>query len=105
MTPHDSRNIRCCRERATPRRKRGRLNLGLADEIEERAAVAQHEAGVPPDHGPGLLLQVNAPADVDEEYLQSVTDVIGKALDQCCKNISSHKQATGVRLCQAGVGG
>jgi galactokinase len=37
--------------------------------------------------------------------LQSVTDVIGKALDQCCKNISSHKQATGVRLCQAGVGG
>jgi hypothetical protein len=25
----------------------GTLNLGVADEIEERAAVGQHEAGVP----------------------------------------------------------
>ncbi len=36
------------------------------------------------------LPKVNAPADVDEEHWQWVTDVIGKVLDQCCRK---HQQS------------
>ena len=81
---HDSSDIGSCQERVTSRSELKRLDPFVADELEERAAVAQHEGGFPAEFALAFAhLQVNTPGDVDEEVWQRAVDAMGRVLDQC----------------------
>jgi hypothetical protein len=47
MMVQSSSDIGCCQEGVTPRSEPKQLDRDLTDENQERAAVAQHEAGFP----------------------------------------------------------
>jgi hypothetical protein len=81
---HNSSDIGSCQERVTSRSELKRLDPIVADELEERAAVAQHEGGFPAEFALAFAhLQVNTPGDVDEEVWQRAVDAMGRVLDQC----------------------
>lgn len=59
------------------------------DELEERAAIAQSEAGFPDEFALAFAqLQVNVPLGVDEEQWRRAVDAMGCVLDQCREHVS-----------------
>ena len=91
ITGNDVSNATGCTERVTAPAEPGRLDI--AGGIEERAAMAQHEAGLPAEFALAFAqLQVNTPADVDEEVWHRAVDAMGRVLDQCREDAHQHSQ-------------
>jgi hypothetical protein len=60
---------------------------GTLAELEERAAIAQSEAGFPADFAFAFAqLQMSLPDGVDHEHWQRAIDAMGQVLDQCREN-------------------
>ncbi len=96
ITGNDVSNATGCTERVTAPAEPGRLDI--AGGVGERAAMAQHEAGFPAEFALAFAhLQVNTPADVDEEVWHRAVDVMGRVLDQCQEDAHQHSQ-TGRRF-------
>ena len=96
ITGNDVSNATGCTERVTAPAEPGRLDI--AGGVGECAAMAQHEAGFPAEFALAFAhLQVNTPADVDEEVWQGAVDAMGRVLDQCREDAHQHSQ-TGCRF-------
>jgi hypothetical protein len=62
----------------------GQVDPEIADQLEERAAIAQAEAGFPAEFGLAFAhLQMIQPEGVDEAHWQRAIDAMGRVLDQC----------------------
>lgn len=69
------------------------LNPDNVDELNERAAIAQSEAGFPAEFALAFAqIQVNVPPGVDEEHWHRVVDAMGRVLDQCRERVGGTRE-------------